>query len=179
MAPRRCGWDIAQSAGAGTDGGRSPFPARAVVIGTGLIGTSVALALRRAGVAVWLADADPAAARLAADIGAGTVLPSGPAAGTGQPLSVPPGGRADVALLAVPPGAVAGTLASAQAPGLARWYTDVASVKSLPAAQAQALGCDMTSFVPGHPLSGRERSGPAAARADLFLAGPGSSAPAR
>jgi len=85
---------------------------------------------------------------------------------------VPPGGRADVALLAVPPGAVAATLASAQAPGLARWYTDVASVKSLPAAQAQALGCDMTSFVPGHPLSGRERSGPAAARADLFLGRP-------
>jgi prephenate dehydrogenase len=144
-----------------------PFPARAVVIGTGLIGTSVALALRRAGVAVWLADADPAAARLAAHIGAGTVLP-----GTGPPLSVPPGGRADVALLAVPPGAVAATLASAQAPGLARWYTDVASVKSLPAAQAQALGCDMTSFVPSHPLSGRERSGPAAARADLFLGRP-------
>ena len=28
------------------------------------------------------------------------------------------------------------------------------------------------SFVPGHPLSGRERSGPAAARADLFLGRP-------
>ena len=160
---------------AGPAGAGAPFPARAVVIGTGLIGTSVALALRRAGVAVWLADADPAAARLAADIGAGRLLPSGPAAGharTDLPLSVPPGGRADVALLAVPPGAVARTLASAQAPGLARWYTDVASVKSLPAAQAQALGCDMTSFVPGHPLSGRERSGPAAARADLFLGRP-------
>ena len=30
----------------------------------------------------------------------------------------------------------------------------------------------MASFVPGHPLSGRERSGPAAARADLFLGRP-------
>ena len=156
---------------AGEESG-APFPARAVVIGTGLIGTSVALALRRAGAAVWLADTDPAAAQLAADIGAGTVLPGGGIPGTDRPLSVPPGGPADVALLAVPPGAVAATLASAQTPGIAHWYTDVASVKSLPMAQAQAMGCDLASFVPGHPLSGRERSGPAAARADLFLGRP-------
>jgi len=136
------------------------------VIGTGLIGTSVALALRPRGVAVWLADSDPAAARLAADIGAGTVLPGD------VPAGPPPGGPADVAVLAVPPQAVAPTLARAQAAGLARWYTDVASVKTLPVRQAQAAGCDMASFVPGHPLSGRERSGPAAARADLFLGRP-------
>jgi prephenate dehydrogenase len=154
------------------EGSGAPFPARAVVIGTGLIGTSVALALRRAGAAVWLADADPAAAQLAADIGAGTVLPGGGIPGTDRPLSVPPGGPADVALLAVPPGAVAATLASAQTPEIAHWYTDVASVKSLPLVQAQAMGCDLASFVPGHPLSGRERSGPAAARADLFLGRP-------
>jgi prephenate dehydrogenase len=141
-------------------------PASVIVIGTGLIGTSVALALRPQGVTVWLADSDPAAARLAADIGAGTVLPGD------IPAGPPPGGAADVAVLAVPPQAVAPTLARAQAAGLARWYTDVASVKSLPVRQARAAGCDMASFVPGHPLSGRERSGPAAARADLFLGRP-------
>jgi prephenate dehydrogenase len=138
------------------------FPARAVIIGTGLIGTSIALALRARGTAVWLADADPAAARLAADIGAGQVLPAGGV----------PGGPADIAVLAVPPAAVASTLDRAQRRGLARWYTDVASVKSLPLAQARARGCDLTTFVPGHPLSGRERSGPAAARAELFLGRP-------
>ena len=141
-------------------------PASVIVIGTGLIGTSIALALRPRGVTVWLADADPAAARLAADIGAGTVLPGD------VPPGPPPGGPADVAVLAVPPQAVAPTLARAQASGLARWYTDVASVKVLPVRQARAAGCDMASFVPGHPLSGRERSGPAAARADLFLGRP-------
>ncbi len=190
-----------------------PAPASAVVVGTGLIGTSVALALRSRGVAVWLADADPAAARLAADIGAGTVLarggdpplcspgglpPEPPAPGRrsapsvgsastrlrrasprrrgsgggGQAEGGPPEHRADIAVLAVPPDAVAATLADAQARGLARWYTDVASVKSQPLAQATALGCDLSSFVPGHPLAGRERSGPAAARADLFLGRP-------
>ncbi len=158
----------------GGDGPGRPLE-RAVVIGTGLIGTSIALALRPTGVDVWLADADPAAAQLAADIGAGQVLPR--PEGRAERLSVlrvapPPPGPADVAVLAVPPAAIAETLATAQACGLARWYTDVASVKCLPMAQARALGADMASFVPGHPLSGRERSGPAAARADLFLGRP-------
>ena len=128
------------------------------VIGTGLIGTSVALALRERGVGVWLADQDPEAARLAANLGAGEPLPEH--------------ADADVAVIAVPPAAVAGTLAEAQARnsrGLARCYTDVASVKQLAVAQARTLGCDMTSYVPGHPLAGRERHGPAAARTDLFL----------
>jgi len=137
------------------------------VIGTGLIGTSIALALREHGAGVWLADEDPEAARLAVNLGAGEPLPEA--------------AHADVAVIAVPPDAVAATLAGAQArrsagsagstgsAGLARCYTDVASVKQLPVAQARALGCDLTSYVPGHPLAGREKHGPAAARADLFL----------
>jgi len=128
------------------------------VIGTGLIGTSVALALRERGAGVWLADADPEAARLAAHLGAGEPLPDHAS-----------GVHADVAVLAVPPTAVAATLAEAQASDLARCYTDVASVKQLPVAQARARGCDLASYVPGHPLAGREKHGPAAARADLFL----------
>jgi len=128
---------------------------RGAVIGTGLIGTSVALALREQGVSVWLTDTDPEAARLAANLGAGEPLPET--------------GTADVAVIAVPPSAVAATLAAAQARGLASCYTDVASVKQLPVTQARALGCDMTSYVPSHPLAGREKHGPAAARADLFL----------
>ena len=46
----------------------APFPQRLVVIGTGLIGTSVALALRERGADVWLADRDTAAARLAVEL---------------------------------------------------------------------------------------------------------------
>jgi prephenate dehydrogenase len=130
---------------------------RVVIIGTGLIGTSIALALREQGSQVWLSDSDPAAARLAADLGAGDLL----AGHTGEP--------ADIAVIAVPPAAVAATLAEAQATGLARCYTDVASVKQLPVARARERGCDLTRYVPGHPLAGREKHGPAAARADLFL----------
>jgi prephenate dehydrogenase len=140
----------------------SARPVSAVVLGTGLIGTSVALALRAQGSIVWLADADPAAARLAAEMGAGSLLPAGGA----------DGGQADIAVLAMPPAAVAAELAAAQERGLARCYTDVASVKELPLRAATDLGCDLRSYVPGHPLSGRERSGPAAARGDLFLGRP-------
>ncbi len=127
-----------------------------LVVGTGLIGTSVALALRAADFSVFLSDADASAARLAADMGAGVL--SGGASGS-----------VDLAVLAVPPSAVAGTLVELQSRGAARFYTDVASVKQLPVSAAVAAGCDMTSYVPGHPLAGREKHGPAAARADLFL----------
>jgi prephenate dehydrogenase len=137
-------------------------PKSAVVIGTGLIGTSVALALRETGTQVWLSDADQGNAQLAADLGAGRLLPSDG--------SVPE--PAEIAVLAMPPAAVAPGLAAAQRRGLARWYTDVASVKQLPLAAARALGCDLSTYVPGHPMSGRERSGPAAARADLFAGRP-------
>ncbi len=151
-----------------------PVPRQVVVIGTGLIGTSAALALRRHGVDVWLWDRDPAAAVLAADLGAGRVLASleGPERTGSRDAAGSPGnpaGPADVALIAVPPAEVAAVLTTAQRAGLAHCYTDVASVKALPLARAREAGCDISRYVPGHPLAGRERSGPAAARADLFL----------
>ena len=134
-------------------------PARVLVAGTGLIGTSVALALRAKGVEVWLSDAHVATARLAADLGAGTVVPDLRDAK----------GLADVAVLGMPPAVVGTMLAHAQECAVADWYTDVASVKVLPVRQSRELGCDLESYVPGHPLAGRELNGPAAAQADLFL----------
>jgi prephenate dehydrogenase len=135
------------------------MPGRVLIVGTGLIGTSVALALRAKGAEVWLSDADEGTARLAADLGAGLVVPDLRDAK----------GIADVAVLAMPPATVARSLASAQEYAVADWYTDVASVKVLPVAQARELGCDTGSYVPAHPLAGRERQGPAAAQAELFL----------
>ncbi|HUK69682.1 MAG TPA: prephenate dehydrogenase [Streptosporangiaceae bacterium] len=135
---------------------------RLVVLGAGLMGTSVALAAREQGARVWLRDSDEGAQRLAADLGAGEILP----------VAGLPEGPVDLAVLAMPPRAVAPALASAQARDLARVYTDLASVKVLPLAQARKLGCDLATYVAGHPLAGRERSGPAAARADLFLGRP-------
>ncbi|RJL24750.1 prephenate dehydrogenase [Bailinhaonella thermotolerans] len=131
---------------------------RVLVVGTGLIGTSVALALRERGVTVLLADRDPLAVRLARELGAGEEWADD--------------GPVDLAVLAMPPQAVAPELLRLQKDFVARFYTDVASVKALPVAGAEQLGCDMHTYIPGHPLAGRERSGPAAARADLFLGRP-------
>ncbi|RCG33366.1 prephenate dehydrogenase [Sphaerisporangium album] len=130
-----------------------------MIVGTGLIGTSVALALREHGLTVLLADQNPGFVRLASELGAGVEwTPGGP--------------PADLAVIAVPPQFVAEWLLDLQKTGAARFYTDVASVKALPIAQAAQRGCDLTTFVAGHPLAGRERSGPAAARADIFLGRP-------
>ncbi|MFI7011022.1 prephenate dehydrogenase [Streptomyces sp. NPDC050145] len=126
----------------------------ALVIGTGLIGTSAALALASRGVAVHLEDHDPDQARTAAALGAGS--------------AEAPEGVVDLCLVAVPPAHVAQQLADAMRRGVARGYLDVASVKGGPRRELEALGLDLTAYIGTHPMSGRERSGPLAATADLF-----------
>ncbi|TMR98127.1 prephenate dehydrogenase [Nonomuraea basaltis] len=133
-----------------------------LVVGTGLIGTSAALALRKHGVRVLLADRDQGAVRLARELGAGEDW---------SPASPPPEG-VDLAVIAVPPAHVASELLELQRHGTARFYTDVASVKAEPINRATQLGCDLATYVASHPLAGREKSGPGAARDDLFLGRP-------
>ncbi|MFD7533307.1 MULTISPECIES: prephenate dehydrogenase [unclassified Streptomyces] len=126
----------------------------AVVIGTGLVGTSAALALAGRGIRVHLVDHDPQSARTAAALGAGT--------------DEAPEERVDLAIIAVPPAHVATVLATALQDGIARGYLDVASVKGGPRRELEALGLDLTPYIGTHPMAGKERSGPLAATADLF-----------
>jgi prephenate dehydrogenase len=126
----------------------------ALVVGTGLIGTSVALALSGRGVRVHLRDRDPDAPRTAAALGAGT--------------DEAPGGPVDLAVVAVPPAHTAAAVAALQREGAARGYLDVASVKGGPRRDLAALGGDLRSYLGTHPMSGKERSGPLAATAELF-----------
>jgi prephenate dehydrogenase len=126
----------------------------ALVIGTGLMGTSAALALSARGVGVYLADHDESAARTAAALGAGSTD------SPGQPV--------DLVIVAVPPAHVAASLADAIGRGLGRGYLDVASVKGGPRRDLEALGCDLGHYIGTHPMAGRERSGPLAGSADLF-----------
>ncbi|MEU3348229.1 prephenate dehydrogenase [Streptomyces sp. NPDC006700] len=126
----------------------------ALVIGTGLIGTSAALALARRGVVVHLVDHDPEQARTAAALGAGT--------------DAAPDGPVDLAVVAAPPAHVAGVLADAMRRGAARGYLDVASVKGGPRRELESMGLDLSGYIGTHPMSGREKSGPLAATADLF-----------
>ncbi|MFI9812719.1 prephenate dehydrogenase [Saccharothrix variisporea] len=121
------------------------------VVGTGLIGTSIALAARSAGVRVALEDRDERALAAAVARGAGTPLSEG-------------GSPADLAVLAVPPRAVPEVLRDARERRLAAFYTDVASTKGEVVRRAGGA----PDFVPGHPMAGAERSGPDAADEALF-----------
>ncbi len=127
---------------------------RVLVVGTGLIGTSVALALRRHGVTVHLSDHDPAVARQAADLGAGTL---------DAPLA-----QVDLAVVAVSPAATADVVCGLLAGNVAATVVDTAGVKDTVLRAVAAEVGPAPHFVGSHPMAGRERSGPGAARADLF-----------
>ncbi|WP_420454100.1 prephenate dehydrogenase/arogenate dehydrogenase family protein [Rubrivirga sp.] len=138
-----------------------PDVGRVAVIGTGLIGGSVALALRdrRPAVEVVAFDRDPAQLALAVESGAVRAAGS-PAAAVAQ---------ADVVVLAVPTGSARSALseiASSVRPGAL--VTDVASVKGPVGAAARELLPDGVAFVGGHPMAGAERGGMAHADALLF-----------
>ena len=108
-----------------------------------------------AGVPVHLVDTDEGRARLAADLGAGVA---------GLPESDPA-----LVVVAVPPHQVAAVIEGYSRTYLDSTFTDVASVASIPQRDIEGLGSLVAArFVGGHPMSGRERSGPAAARPDLF-----------
>jgi prephenate dehydrogenase len=125
-----------------------------LVVGTGLIGTSVALALRRHGVVVHLADRDPPAARQAAQLGAGSLE---------QPTE-----QVDLAVVAVSPSATAEVVSGLLAGNVAATVVDTAAVKAGVLREVAAVVGPAPHFVGTHPMAGRERSGPGAARADLF-----------
>lgn len=135
--------------------GQGPLSLSSVlIVGTGLIGTSVGLALRAQGVHVYLADRDLAAAALAQDLGAGLAE---------QPVREP-----ELVVVATPPESIASVLIPLQRLYLSSTFSDLASVKSQPQRDLESAGGDASSFVGGHPLAGRERSGAGAARGDLF-----------
>jgi prephenate dehydrogenase len=125
-----------------------------LVVGTGLIGTSVALSLAQHSIRVHLADSNASALQLAVDLGAGT--------------AAAPQGDPDLVLIAVPPAALIGVLVGLQRQYLRSIFSDVSSIKARPQAEMYRRGIDASRFIGGHPMAGRERSGAAAARADLF-----------
>ncbi|GAA0946248.1 prephenate dehydrogenase [Kribbella koreensis] len=125
------------------------------IVGTGLIGTSIGLALGRLGVVVELVDADPDNALMAERIGAGSRL-----------VQIEP----QLVVVAVPPDHV-GEVIVEQLQQTDAIVTDAASVKSKPLHDARALVAspeELSRYVGSHPMAGSERSGPLAGRADLF-----------
>ena len=130
-----------------------------LVIGTGLVGTSVGLALRAAGVRVHLRDDDQNAVVVAASRGAGEVgaLDEEP-----EPVRL--------VVVAVPPAHVAQVAATALAAHPDAVVTDVGSVKAEPLEALTGLvdRASLARYVGSHPMAGSEQSGPWAATGELF-----------
>jgi prephenate dehydrogenase len=130
---------------------------KVLVVGCGLIGTSIGLALSGADDVLLLdtsADVQAAAVRR----------------GAGRPWDQVE--HVALAVVAVPPARTAHELRRLQSLGVATTYTHVASVQSHVQHEVEALNCDLSTIVGGHPLAGREISGPPGARADLFVGRP-------
>jgi prephenate dehydrogenase len=134
---------------------QSPIPGPVHIIGSGLIGTSLGLALRRVGVDVTVADADETAMDTAISMGAGRLWRDG--------FPAP-----RIVVAAVPPSMVGDVLADAARRWPQATFTDVASVKTMTLAKARNAGVPPAQLVGGHPMAGREVSGPHGGRADLF-----------
>ena len=141
---------------------------RIALIGTGLIGSSIGLALRAQGFAGPITgwDRDPAEAALAQRRGAVDAVAADPLAAARA---------SDVIVLATPVFAILDwmeKLAPALGPG--QLVTDVGSTKRLICERAAALfpgpepGPGRAAFLPGHPMAGKEVQGAAAADAQLF-----------
>ncbi|WP_110205704.1 prephenate dehydrogenase [Nocardioides daejeonensis] len=135
------------------------MPARALtgpvrVIGAGLLGTSVALACRRAGLEVLLVDVASEHVRTATGLGAGRA---------------DDGTAAQLVVVAVPPDHLGAAIAGALVDGDAI-VTDVGSIKSQPLVEVRDVVPPdaLARYVGGHPMAGSERSGPLAASATLF-----------
>ena len=129
----------------------SDLPQPVLVVGTGLLGTSLGLALRRHGVEVLLSDRSPEHVRTASGLGAGRAYD---------------GERPGLVVVAVPPDHVGAEVARALR-GTDALVTDVGSVKTAPLAALEGVP-GIERYAGGHPMAGSERSGPLAASSTLF-----------
>lgn len=139
-----------------------PF-AHVAIIGVGLIGGSLAAALRALPEAPRVTGIDASDKTLASALERGVVDETVPVAEADTALLA-----ADLVVIATPARAAESWLHRLGELGYAGIVTDVASTKSaIVAAAGRELGPD-ASFVGGHPMAGSERSGVDAADPELF-----------
>ncbi|MDO4919891.1 prephenate dehydrogenase [Kocuria sp.] len=136
-----------------------------LVVGSGLLGASIGLGLRHLGVDVHVRDASPTTEAVAQDIGAGRSVRA--AAAAGEQLPEPA-----LVVVAAPPDVVPELVVEALAAHPGAVVLDIASVKAPILDAVTAAGADLTRYVGTHPMAGREKSGPVAARGELFTSMP-------
>lgn len=128
------------------------------VVGAGLLGSSIGLALTSRGVDVILAGSSPTTLKLARDLGAGRLTE--------------PGDDPKLVVVCAPPDVTADVIAAELTAYPNAVVTDVASVKLEIFNDLVARGADLTNYIGSHPLAGREKGGAIAAQGDLFVGRP-------
>lgn len=139
---------------------------RLLIIGPGMLGTSIALGLKQRGFTGHCTALGRSAATLeqAAQTGAYDQVTADPA----QAIS-----EATLAVVAVPLSgfaAVFGQLAEHGRPDLT--ITDAGSTKASVISDARASFDDLSRIIGAHPMAGSEKAGPSAADPDLFVGKP-------
>lgn len=121
------------------------------IIGSGLIGTSIALGLVQRGVTVEMVDSEESAQNLARDL-----------VGNGK-VSNP-----ELVIVAAPTSQLPAIIDREYQLNPNSTFMDVGSVKREVELHVKTISGLSTRFVPTHPMAGRELGGAGAARADLF-----------
>jgi prephenate dehydrogenase len=126
------------------------------IVGSGLIGTSIGLALSAKGIEVEMADIDPANQSLAQDLMALSLSET----------------LCDLTIISSPLSTLPSVLVAEKSSSINQRFMDISSVKSKPVREVSGLGFDMSKFLPTHPMAGREVGGAESARGDLFQGRP-------
>ena len=128
------------------------------IVGAGLLGTSIGLALTKQGVDVAITSRSAKSVELAISYGAGRAAKE-----TDSP---------DLIVVCVPPQLTAQVINEELVAFPNAIVTDVASVKSEILDELIRLAAPIDRYVGSHPMAGRERGGAIAGRADLFVGRP-------
>ena len=131
-------------------GSSAPFQ-RVRIVGSGLIGTSIGLALASRGVAVDMRDIDPRAELLARDLV------------KSQDFNDP-----ELTIFALPSSSLAETLNGEFSINPGSKFMDIGSIKTKPLLDVSKSEIPSENFLATHPMAGREVGGAESARADLF-----------
>ena len=121
------------------------------IVGSGLIGTSIALGLVQQGIDVEMIDSDPSAQGLARDL-------------TGGVIVVDP----DLVIFALPTSLLSQVIQEEIELNPQSTFMDVGSVKNEVVLQIKTFAGLSVRFLPTHPMAGREIGGASSARGDLF-----------
>jgi prephenate dehydrogenase len=122
------------------------------IVGAGLIGTSIGLALAAKNIAVDMIDVDSRNQALAQDLTGGVSI-----------------AEPELIILATPLRALSQVINEQYELNPKSTFMDVCSVKVEPLQKVQSSKLPLKQFVGTHPMAGREVGGAESARADLFL----------